>query len=60
MNGNEQCDNGAMNSATAYGMNACTAACQRAPYCGDGIVESSFGEQCEGTSGCDMCHYVIQ
>jgi fibro-slime domain-containing protein len=59
-NGTEQCDNGSMNSATAYGMNACTAACQQAPYCGDGIVESAFGEQCEGTNGCNMCHYIIQ
>ena len=61
MNGTEQCDNGSMNSATAYGMTACTAGCQRAPYCGDGIVESAFGEQCEGTNGCDgMCHITIQ
>ena len=59
-NGNEQCDNGAANSTTAYGVGQCTKACQIAPYCGDGIVESSFGEQCDGTSGCSDCQYVIQ
>ncbi|HSN29780.1 MAG TPA: hypothetical protein VLT45_26010, partial [Kofleriaceae bacterium] len=60
VNGTEQCDNGASNSTTAYGQGQCTKACQNAPYCGDGIIEASFGEQCEGTSGCDMCHLVIQ
>jgi len=60
VNGTEQCDNGAANSTTAYGQGACTKACQAAPYCGDGIIEASFGEQCEGTSGCNMCHLVIQ
>jgi fibro-slime domain-containing protein len=59
MNGSEQCDNGSMNSATAYGMNACTAGCQRAPFCGDNIVESAFGEECEGTAGCQDCQIII-
>jgi fibro-slime domain-containing protein len=60
-NGNELCDNGAMNSNMAYGQGQCTKACTPAPYCGDGIVESSFGEQCDGTSGCSAdCHNVIQ
>ena len=55
-NGSEQCDQGASNSATAYGTGLCTTTCQTAPYCGDGVVESSHGEQCDGTTGCDsMC-----
>jgi hypothetical protein len=49
-----------MNSASAYGMGQCTAACMSAPYCGDGIVEIAYGEQCDGGDGCSECHYVIQ
>ncbi|HEX2690356.1 MAG TPA: DUF4215 domain-containing protein, partial [Kofleriaceae bacterium] len=59
-NGTEQCDNGNMNSASAYGMGQCTAACMNAPFCGDGIVEIAYGEQCDGSDGCNECHYVIQ
>ncbi|HEU4730757.1 MAG TPA: DUF4215 domain-containing protein [Kofleriaceae bacterium] len=57
--GPEQCDLGSMNSAGAYGMGQCTAGCMSAPYCGDGIVEPAFGEQCDGTEGCQGCHFVI-
>ena len=35
---------------TASGV--CTTACTFAPYCGDGRVESQFGEQCDGTPQC--------
>ena len=52
-NGAEQCDQGSANSGTAYGTGLCTTTCQTAPYCGDGVVESSHGEQCDGTTGCD-------
>jgi len=32
-----------------------------APFCGDGIVEPAFGEQCDGTPGCSSdCTYPIQ
>jgi len=52
VNGLEQCDLGSSNAQNAYGPNKCTSTCQTAPYCGDGIVESSFGEQCDGGSLC--------
>jgi hypothetical protein len=45
INGTETCDNGADNSDTAYG--GCTTKCVYGPYCGDGNVDSSFGEQCD-------------
>ena len=35
---------------TAQGI--CTTACTAAPYCGDGIVQAQFGEQCDSTPGC--------
>ena len=40
---NEECDNGADNSDTAYG--GCTTACKWGPYCGDGIVNGP--EECD-------------
>jgi hypothetical protein len=41
-------------------MGQCTSACMIAPYCGDGIVEQSFGEDCDGTPGCSTdCHFII-
>jgi hypothetical protein len=48
-NGPEACDQGAMNqpAATAYGANVCTTACTAAPYCGDAIVQTQGGEQCD-------------
>jgi len=54
-NGPEGCDNGAANVApgNAYGQGLCTTACTPAPYCGDGIVQPQFGEQCDGTPGCN-------
>jgi fibro-slime domain-containing protein len=47
--GSEQCDNGANNEppATAYGTGACTTSCTLAPFCGDDIVQSQDGEQCD-------------
>jgi fibro-slime domain-containing protein len=40
----EECDNGAMNSDTAY--NGCTTTCTRGPSCGDGNVDAP-NEQCD-------------
>jgi fibro-slime domain-containing protein len=57
-NGPEGCDDGSKNEppSMAYGMGICTTACTPAPYCGDGIVQMQFGEQCDGTPGCNsMC-----
>jgi fibro-slime domain-containing protein len=45
VNGTEQCDNGPNNSDTAYG--GCTTQCTIGPYCGDGKVDSTFGEECD-------------
>ena len=61
-NGNEQCDKGDANNvavATAYGDDVCTKACKTAPICGDGKVQASFGEECEGNSGCANCKFSI-
>jgi hypothetical protein len=29
-----------------------------APYCGDGMVEQAFGEQCDGGTDCKDCHDI--
>lgn len=44
----EECDDGenAMEYDAVKG--ACTSSCQWAPYCGDGNVDSEFGEECDG------------
>jgi fibro-slime domain-containing protein len=43
----ETCDQGSMDSATAYGTGLCTNRCTPAPYCGDKAVEGQFGETCD-------------
>ncbi len=50
--GTEQCDNGTNNvaPATAYGAGVCTTNCTLAPFCGDGHVQASDGEQCDNGS----------
>ena len=54
--GNEQCDQGMLNSATAYGPNKCTNLCTTAPFCGDGRVNGT--EACDGQVGCtSSCFY---
>ncbi len=68
INGTEICDNGPDNSDTAYG--GCTATCTRGPYCGDGKVDTAFGEECDDginvatygqaggcAPGCKNAHY---
>jgi fibro-slime domain-containing protein len=60
--GPEACDQGASNvtPSNAYGSNVCTTSCARAPRCGDGRVDTSFGEACDGgpscTSFCNILH----
>lgn len=43
----EDCDEGSLNSALAYGVGKCTNQCQPAPYCGDRSVDGQFGEKCD-------------
>jgi fibro-slime domain-containing protein len=43
----ERCDNGAANSATAYGRGNCMPNCKPAPYCGDNAVDTAHGEVCD-------------
>ena len=46
--------------ATAYGTGICTTGCVFAPYCGDGRVQTQYGEQCDGTTSCDSsCKTLI-
>jgi fibro-slime domain-containing protein len=52
-NGPEQCDLGAANDNSAYGLNKCTKSCQKAPYCGDGRIDVTHGEECDNVPGCD-------
>ena len=48
LNGSEECDLGPHNTGATYGKAAgCTTACRRTHYCGDGIVDSAFGETCD-------------
>jgi fibro-slime domain-containing protein len=60
VNGPEKCDNGATNSDTAYGAGTCTKTCVLGPYCGDGRIQTANGEQCDGTSGCNLsCKTIV-
>ena len=59
-NGPEGCDLGSKNEANPYGANKCSTTCKVAPYCGDGAVQPSFGEECDGTTGCTKeCKFSI-
>jgi ribosomal protein S27AE len=61
-NGPEDCDKGKNN-----GGSECTIGCTAPHYCGDNIVDTNLGEQCDlGTNNgkpgqlCDeQCHYII-
>jgi len=44
---------------TAYGTGVCTTACLAAPFCGDGRVQSNFGEDCEGNDLCSDCQSTV-
>jgi fibro-slime domain-containing protein len=52
VSGNEQCDTGANNvpPSIAYGKGVCTTNCTLAPYCGDAVVNTAFGETCDDGS----------
>jgi fibro-slime domain-containing protein len=43
----EICDQGAMNSSSAYGPGKCDGRCRPAPYCGDKKVDAGNGERCD-------------
>ncbi len=45
-NGPEECDLGKQNGA-ADGPDSCSISCKKARSCGDGIVDSDLGEQCD-------------
>ncbi len=47
-----QCDQGSANNPAAYGAGKCTSSCTTAPYCGDGVVQAGFGEECDSTPLC--------
>jgi len=42
----EECDDGPANSDNAYG--GCATACKFGPFCGDGVVDASGMETCDG------------
>lgn len=44
--GNEQCDLGRGNGS-AYWEDGCTLGCSHSHFCGDGIVDSAYGEECD-------------
>lgn len=46
VNGDEECDDGERNGAT-YGQHGCTAGCRRAHFCGDNMIDTLFGEECD-------------
>jgi cysteine-rich repeat protein len=41
----EECDDGV--NATLYGPQGCGSGCVRAPFCGDGLVQPEFREDCD-------------
>jgi cysteine-rich repeat protein len=48
VNGPEQCDLGFARNTTVYGdRTGCTRDCTVPRYCGDGVVDGDFGEQCD-------------
>jgi cysteine-rich repeat protein len=57
--GSEGCDLGAENGSRYGTQGGCTLACTPSHYCGDGILDSDHGEQCDlgdrnGTSICTV------
>ena len=52
VSGTEQCDTGMNNVPPniAYGKGVCTTNCTLAPYCGDAVVNTTFGETCDDGS----------
>ena len=51
VNGDEECDLGSLHNNGTYGdPTGCTLGCTRPHYCGDGIVDSLYGEECDTVS----------
>jgi hypothetical protein len=65
VNGSEECDDGPKNG-TQYGGGGCTLGCTRAHFCGDSVVDTAQGEECDlgaangGELCTDKCKLVIQ
>jgi cysteine-rich repeat protein len=59
VNGPEECDLGDARNKSVYGdIEGCTSACTRPHYCGDGIIDSDYGEMCDlGTIGNTVGYY---
>jgi hypothetical protein len=56
VNGPEECDDG-VNAAKYGSTTGCGPGCRKPHYCGDGIVDTSFGEQCDNgaANGHSLC-----
>jgi fibro-slime domain-containing protein len=53
----EQCDQGA-NNGKGYGF--CAIDCKLGPRCGDKIVQADAGEECDGTTACNVeCKKIV-
>ena len=53
INGGETCDDGKNNADGVYG--GCTSKCTLGPYCGDGILDAQFNEECD--DGVNLASY---
>jgi cysteine-rich repeat protein len=63
VNGPETCDLGWERNTAVYGdPDGCTDACTRPGYCGDGIVQSDYGETCDegAANGQSLCGPVCR
>lgn len=63
--GDEICDDGEMNGTYAFSIaeRKCNNRCNGwAPYCGDGIIQNEYGEQCDdgNNDNNDGCNYLCQ
>ncbi|WP_224365993.1 DUF4215 domain-containing protein [Hyalangium versicolor] len=56
----EQCDNGTANNTGGYGQ--CSPTCTLGPRCGDGVIQSQAGEECDdgNTNNGDACSNACQ
>ena len=53
INGAEACDDGSKNKDDEYG--GCTTSCTLGPFCGDGNLDTTFGEECD--DGVNLSNY---
>ena len=58
INGDEVCDDGALNGTYNNCAADCTAPFSVAGSCGDGVVQAAFGEVCDPGSTVEMCHHL--